>query len=41
MRNFFNKWSVFFIIVAAGVLCIILYIALRTNAFSATYKVLG
>ena len=41
MRNYLNKWSVFLIIVAAGVLCILLYIALRTNAFSATYRVLG
>jgi len=39
MRHFFNRWSVFFIIVAAGVFIIFFYTALRANIFSGKYIV--
>lgn len=41
MRNFFNKWWIFSIIVTAGVVCIIFYGAARSNVLSRTYAILG
>jgi hypothetical protein len=41
MRNFLNKWSAFFIIVAIGIVGIIFYGTFLTNIYSGTYKVLG
>jgi hypothetical protein len=41
MHNFLNKWSVFFIIVAIGIVGIFFYSAFLTNIFLGTYKVLG
>ena len=41
MRNFFNKWSVFFIIVVIGIVGIFLYSIFRADIFLGTYKILG
>jgi hypothetical protein len=41
MRNFFSKWSVFFIILAIGICAIFVYSAFLSNIFLGTYKVLG
>jgi len=41
MRNFFKEWSVFFIIVAIGIVGIFLYRFFRADIFLGTYKVLG
>jgi hypothetical protein len=41
MHNFLNKWSVFFIIVAIGIVGIFFYSAFLTNIFLGTYKILG
>jgi hypothetical protein len=41
MRNFLNKWSVYFIILAIGIIAIFVYSAFLTNIFLGTYKVLG
>jgi hypothetical protein len=41
MRDFFNKWSVFFIIVVAGIVFIFFYGASRVGVFAAKYNVLG
>jgi hypothetical protein len=39
MGNLFKKWSVFFIVVIAGVICLIIYFAARADVFSAKYIV--
>jgi hypothetical protein len=41
MRNFLNKWSFFFIVVATGIVGIFFYGAFLTNIFLGTYKILG
>ncbi|HUC31147.1 MAG TPA: hypothetical protein VMR99_00455 [Candidatus Paceibacterota bacterium] len=41
MRHFFNRWSVFFIIVAAGILCALFYGAIRATTFSGIYDIAG
>jgi hypothetical protein len=41
MRKFLNKWSVFFIIVAIGIVGIVFYSVFRADIFLGTYKVLG
>jgi len=41
MRNFFERWTVFLIIVGVGFVCILFYFTLGQNIFSRRYDVLG
>lgn len=41
MRNFLKKWSVFFIIVSVGIICILFYIGTHPNVLSKTYAIFG
>lgn len=41
MLGFLKKWWLFFVIVVVGIVCILFYVAAKTNVFARRYDVLG